>query len=293
MIALTRRQRAIAEQSERKRLKGPASGGPGKGISMEKIKYHDNNIEPQYGPDDRLLDNWNPDLDYGEEYAVVHFRVHTPLYSYPRFSFEPEDRKMFYAETDRIFAGIGWHVLRDERGGHCMEVAKGDSSLYLHPQDFSGTVLKNEVEAVAEALATSKVFSLNWVDVYQTVYTWSDEEYAKLLEERIDIARKEVLKRSRTRRYDYYCLKADIAETAAGFVAPGLRLKNMNLGIGHTDKQTVEFVNSVIADLVEKGYLLEKAFALKCGDFPYIRALNRAEQKMMAKSLAYGDIFCG
>lgn len=260
---------------------------------MEKIKYHDNSIDPQYGPDGRLLGNWNPDLDYGGEYAVVHFRMRTPTYSYPRFSFEPEDRKAFYAETGRIFAGIGWHVLHDERGGHCMEVAKGDSSLYLHPQDFMGTVLKSEIKAVAEALTTSKVFSLDWVDVYQTVYTWSDEEYAKLLEERIDMARKEVLKRSRTRRYDYYCLKSDVAEFVAERIAPGLRLENMNLGIGHTDKQTVEFVNSVIDDLVEKGYLQETSITLKCGAFPYIRTLNRTEQKKMVKSLVYGDIFCG
>ena len=42
------------------------------------IKYHDNMNGVQYGEDHMLTDNWNPNMDYGNEYVRVYFRIDTP-----------------------------------------------------------------------------------------------------------------------------------------------------------------------------------------------------------------------
>ena len=260
---------------------------------MEKIIFHDNNITPQYGPDDRLLNNWNPDLDYGREYAIVHIRMQTPAFIRSRCALEPEDRKAFYAEAARIFEDLGWHILRDESVGQCMEVAKDHSRLTIHPVDFGGLLLKNEVKTITEALAKAELFRPDWVDIYETVYDWSDEEYAKLLEERLDMTRREVLKSFRTKFRVSYCRRIEAAKHISKSIAPGLRLKNTVNGFISLDQQAVNFVDAVIDDLIEKGYLLQKEAVPGSGTFLYVRTLNREEQKKNAKSLAYGDIFCG
>lgn len=47
------------------------------------IKYSDCSNGYKYGADGKQLSNWNPDKDYGEEYAKVYFRIDTPIYQYP------------------------------------------------------------------------------------------------------------------------------------------------------------------------------------------------------------------
>ena len=49
---------------------------------MKNIKYHQNGVGYEYGADHTLTDNWNPDVDYGNEYVNVYFRIDTPSYDY-------------------------------------------------------------------------------------------------------------------------------------------------------------------------------------------------------------------
>ncbi len=146
------------------------------------IKYHQNGIGNEYGADHTLTNNWNPDCDYGNEYVNVYFRMETKGYSYPTFSFSEEDRKAFDTELIKIFTALGWKCEEVANGGGCATWTKGKQHLYLHPQDFSGEVLKNEVKQIAEAVERNNSFYLRWVDLYETVYDISDNDYEYYLD---------------------------------------------------------------------------------------------------------------
>ncbi|MDR1707435.1 MAG: hypothetical protein LBR46_05475 [Prevotella sp.] len=66
---------------------------------METIKYHQNGAGNEYGADHTLTNNWNPGVDYDNEYVNVHFRIEAKNFGYPSFSFSEEDRNNFYNEV--------------------------------------------------------------------------------------------------------------------------------------------------------------------------------------------------
>lgn len=145
------------------------------------IKYQQNGIGNEYGADHQLTNNWNPDKDYGNEYVNVYFRMETKGYEYPSFSFTEEDRKDFDLELEAVFTSLGWKCEEGAYGGSCATWYKEKQHLYLHPQNFSGEVLKNEVKQIAEALEKHNTFYLRWVDLYETVYDMTDQEYEEIL----------------------------------------------------------------------------------------------------------------
>ena len=60
------------------------------------IKYHEYRTNEQdYGKDHKLTNNWNPDLDYGKEYAKVGFNMETEGYCYPSFCFTENQKEKF------------------------------------------------------------------------------------------------------------------------------------------------------------------------------------------------------
>ena len=239
----------------------------------EKIFYHDMMIGPDYGPDGMLSDNWNPDGDYGEdEYVDVHFRIETPAYRPPAYYFEEANRHRFNVELTEAFARLGWTLENGEANGVCTTVRKGKSNLYLHPQDFSGEVLKSEVKAIAEALRGHKSFSLRWVDLYETIYDITDDAYYAYLDTQSGRIREEVLKASVTTRRNKYFRDYDIANHVAGKV----RLNRIgdddgkHVGAGKTSS----YIIGIIDQLVEAG---ELATARSGNGFRMIRSLNKTE----------------
>lgn len=56
------------------------------------IKYHEYGLGNEYGTDHTLTNNWNPDLDYGNEYVKVYFNIDTPTYDYSN-GWETEERE--------------------------------------------------------------------------------------------------------------------------------------------------------------------------------------------------------
>lgn len=239
-----------------------------------KIKYHDNTIEPQYGVDHMLLDNWNPDGNYeSNEYVNVHFRIEPKNWEYQYGYFNSDEAgKAFDEEKTKVFQSIGWHIDKFDNGGYCIEVSKGKAELYCHPQDFSGNVLKNDVKQIAEALADNKYFTLRWVDVYETVIDVSDNEYLSYLETRKDEAKKLIFQNGKTKRHYMYKTRYDICD--------GIGKKIMKPRIGcrsvyQCDNITLDFVGSVIDELVSAGYM----YQIEEREILYVRTLNKTELK--------------
>jgi hypothetical protein len=222
-----------------------------------------------YGDDHKLTNNWDADKDYGNEYAKVFFRVNVKGYGYPSFMFTDEDEKAFDGEIERIFTGLGWEIDRQGYNGACSEWKNGNSELYMHPQNLSGIVKKNDIKKVAQAIEDSNI-ELRWVDIYRTFYDVSVEEYEQMLAQYESKIIALVLQRSKTPRvnkaHPVCCVTSDVAR----------QIECDRLGDGEQGKSDkVKYIEKVISSLVEKGYLVE----YKQDGAWYIRTINKTEQK--------------
>ena len=234
------------------------------------IKYHDNTNGVQYGEDHMLTDNWNPDMDYGNEYVRVYFRIDTPSYHYERGFSSTEDRDNWNTEASKIISSFG--IMEDS--GYKVDNGKEKCAyLYAHPQQISGVILKNDVKRIAEAISNMKLSSIRWVDLHETVYVISDNEYQEYLDGRKDEIRKALFEKSATTRANKYCAAFDVARNIAGMVR--LNRLGLNDGKNYGSGQTIEYILSVADEMIAEGYL--KYF--EEDGFKYIRSLNKTEQK--------------
>ena len=235
------------------------------------IKYHDNKNGVQYGPDGMLTNNWNPEAKYGKnDYVNVYFRIECSAFDCMYGSFKTEEgRAEFEKEKQKVFESIGWKVDKPDNRGYCMEVSKGKQNLYLHPQNFSGEVLKREVKQIAEALADNKTFTVRWVDLYDTVYDVTDEEYEEMLKLQRDKTRELIFKNCATTRRNKFFYKDGVAYDIGKVI--------MLPRIGCTScyqptKRDMDFVSRVINEMVTEGYLV-------CANEKTVRSLNKTELK--------------
>lgn len=237
------------------------------------IKYHQNGIGNEYGTDHQLTNNWNPDKDYGNEYVNVYFRMETKGYGYPSFSFTEDDRNAFDSEVTEVFASLGWKCEKEAYSRSCATWYKGKQHLYLHPQNFSGEVLKSEVKQIAEALEKRNTFYLIWVDLYETVYDMTDQEYEEILSQKDEDIKKTLLKNSKTTRTSKYYYAFDVARSLAN----KFRLSRIgeNDGRNYGTGQTINHILGVVQCLIDEGYLVS---AVK-NDILLIRTINKTEQK--------------
>lgn len=239
---------------------------------MGKIVFHDNKNGAQYGPDGRLTDNWNPNGGYPEdEYIKVYFRIETPSYyrGTAGVGFDSEkERCAFYGSAAKALAAGGWTV------DDTTDAEKGKAHLYIHPQNISGTVLKNDVGAIAELLRVNGVFSLSWVDVYETVYDFDDKEYEARLKESEEKIRGLLLKHGVTKRRDTF----HTVDSLTVAVADSVRLLRVGKtdGCGYNvDRVACAYVRSVLTQLVKEGYMIE----VRSEDRALVRTINKTEQK--------------
>lgn len=241
------------------------------------IKYHLNGVGNEYGVDHMLTNNWNPDEDYGNEYADVHLRINARDYQYPFNNFTLDKKEQFYSEVYGVFKSLGWKIDTSDHIG-CMEIQKGKQSLYLHPQDFSGEVLKREVKQIAEALEQHEIFKLDWVDIYKTVYDISDDEYNSYLDTRREDIKKLLFERCQTNRTNQYVNVYNIDRS----VAETVKLRRVGIRDDiNTRGQTHKYIDDVIDEMVADRLLLQ----IEQNGSAYVRSPNKTEQKKMKISI--------
>lgn len=236
------------------------------------IKYHQWGIGVEYGTDHALTNNWNPNGNYDNEYSNVYFNINAEGYGYPSFSFTKEQHKAFYEEVKNCLEPLGWKT-KDNGDWNCCYIVKGKSTLYLHPQQFSGEVLKNEIKTIAKALDGRKTFYLRWVDLRDTVYDISDNEYAEYLETKEKEVYSKVFNNAHTTRTTKFYNVFDIAR----HISDSIRLRRIGLNDGRNygSGQTIEYVLKVIDKMIEDGYII----ATEINQNKYIRSANKTEQK--------------
>ena len=233
------------------------------------IKYHQYGIGNEYGEDHTLTNNWNPDMDYGNEYISVCFDIDTPTYDFNN-SWSKEDREAWRTEVINLIESFG---IIEDSGWKVEHSDEKCAYLHAHPQQISGVILKNDVKKVAEAISNMKLSSIRWVDLHETVYVISDNEYNEYLDGRKDEIRKALFEKSATTRTTKYYAAFDVARNIAGMVR--LNRLGLNDGKNYGSGQTIEYILSVADEMIAEGYL--KYF--EEDGFKYIRSLNKTEQK--------------
>ena len=243
---------------------------------MANIKYHQNGVGCEYGADHTLTDNWNPDADYGNEYVSVYFRIDTPSYYGCNFSSE-DDWQKWHKEASELIKSFG--IL--ESCGYDVENSKDKQAhLYAHPQDISGVILKNDVKKVAEAISKMKLSSIRWVDLYETVYVISDEEYEKYLSGRDEEIKKALFDSCHTTRttkyYNAFAVCRDLAETFR------LNRLGLNDGRNYGGGQTIDHIMKIIDEMANTGLLV---IARGKNSLKLDRSINKTEQKRLKITL--------
>ena len=243
------------------------------------IKYYDKS-DGHYS--DRTL--WDPNKNYGNEYVNVHFRIE-PFYQYPFNNYTEDQKREFYAEVREIFENIGWSM--KDCTLYCREVCYEKQVLDIHPQDFTGEILKNNVSKIAEALNNAKTFTLQWVDTYQTVYDMTDEDYEKYLSSRDEEIKIELFEQCKTKRTNKYYPIFRIAR----LLSDKFRLTRIGLNDGRNygSGQTIEHIIKIADKMVTNQYLIE---ALGQNGEKLIRSVNKTEQKKLKLNMDSVIITC-
>lgn len=237
------------------------------------IKYHQNGLGYKYGEDHSLTNNWNPNADYRNEYSNVYFRINTPSYDVMNGGWGANEREAVGKEIDKLFTSLGWRCDESGFSGVCATYTKGKSHLYMHPQDYSGEVLKNEIKSVAEAIEKAKTFSLRWVELYDTVYDITDYEYEEYLQGRDKEIRKSLFETCVTTRKSKYFYAFDVCRSLAN----QFRLRRVGLNDGRNDGsgQTINHIMKVIDDMAKENLL----FIKEKDGYKLVRTPNKTEQK--------------
>lgn len=244
------------------------------------IKYHQNGLGNEYGEDHTLTNNWDTEADYGNEYSNVYFRIEAAGYQYPLFSFTEEDRNAFYTEVRNALEPLGWHLEKDTDEWNCTYIVNGKSRLYLHPQDFSGEVLKNDIKTIAEALEKHNTFYLRWVDLYDTVYDISDEAYEEYLNGKDKEIRQTLFDNFGTTRTNKFYHTFDVCRSIADKIR--LRRIGLNDSRNYGTGQTIEHIGKIIDEMIAEGLLI----GAENNGNKLVRSLNKTEQKKVKVNAA-------
>lgn len=237
------------------------------------IKYYQNGLQPEYGEDHTLSNNWDAEKNYGGEYAEVYFRINTPSYDF-NDGWEDGGKEFVREEVHEVFTSLGWTLEADYHiSGSCATYKKGKAHLYMHPNNYSGEVLKNDIKVIAEAIRERKTFSLRWVDIYRTVYDLTDEEYAAYLNTRNDEIRDALFNVCSTNRRTHYRHAFSVCRV----LAEKFRLSRIgeNDGRYYGSGQTAEHIMNIIMEMIDAGWLVSH----KEGKTLYVRSINKTEQK--------------
>ena len=238
------------------------------------IKYHDNNIEPQYGEDHMILDNWNANKQYAEnEYCHVYFRIDTPSYRKQGIGFLNEkDRNAFYEEINNVMNKIGW-IKNTDKKSSIDDLVKGKCGLYIHPDSLSGDVKKSDIKNIAEKLENNNLFTIRWVDIYEDCYDITEEEQITHLETKKNEIRKMIFESCKTPRRNKFCYATDVlAKIGHKFELDKL---GMHFRSYYCYPETLKYMNKITNELANEGYL-----ELWNDDKNlYVRSLNQTELK--------------
>ena len=189
------------------------------------------------------------------DYFKVAYGIRTPSYYRPKdneLGFQSEAESMaFFADCERVFRIGGWEI---EHG----YAVNGKSSLYLHPQQFLGTIHEELVDAVPKLIAQATLFQFqqNGKRIIEEIYDITAEQQREYIAAKRPEIEAELLKAFRTSQRKLY------------HEPGGLLWWNIELPIGRKyglpalDEQVNNtaghYVSEVFASLIASGQIIQK-----------------------------------
>ena len=236
----------------------------------------------------------NENSDVQGKYSNTHFRISRNGYDGSgKTEWNEHNKTSFINEVRGIFTAHGWLWTESERSCVSPTATKGRSSLYLHPQDFSGVCENSEREALFDAFQKANSFLCNTVDVYAEIHDMSDEQLAELLRSKKDVIESELLEVFSTKRSNLYI--SDIGFFGAdGKVSKRHSIRRLAIdgqkSAGGQDCRTEglchEFVSGIFMELVDKGRIITAPTRSGTG---YRTVKNNERKHKTLGGLAYGS----
>lgn len=188
----------------------------------------------------------------GKIFINVHFRMNTKTYGTQGWS-RTEDRQAFFDEAIQFMQSLGFEGGQGKYASSCPTMKLGDSSLYLHPQDFSGEIELAEFERIKAAFEQhTGLFTLYHVDVYSFLEDITESELlSRLAYYKSDIQQAflSVLQTTRKTQFKRIGSYSSVVGRLKGF--------EFNSLSANTHNRTIyNFCDTVIAELVAQGKII-------------------------------------
>lgn len=183
-------------------------------------------------------------------YRQVYFRIRSK-YAYGNgWANDNEDSRAFKEETRRLFQEGGWTLQISKISSGCDTAVKGQQDLYLHPMNFSGVILEEEIPGIEAMLAKATTFHCYGTDCYEAYLELSDEDYWALLETQKAEITAAILERYKTKRRNLY--KAGDASMG---IAQRFTVRRLCDKEGNRNKANL-YVSQLIESLIAEGRLI-------------------------------------
>lgn len=243
-------------------------------------------MTPRHEPHD-------PQRGFGREVLRnVYYRIEVPFYTYT-FGYSDkyekerqqgrENARKYFDEVVAILQAAGWTLVDDEwrkeHSGSCPQVTKGDQKLYCHPQNISGFVKPDEVDAVGRLFAGAKTFRHYKTDDYRDVIvTTSTADEMQLYHQTFDATANQVLQElTTTKRRNLYKNEGTVWHILMNRLSIDTKRTGEIYNFDHVEQT---YANDVIQKAKADGWLV---CAKDRNDADIIRWLNKAEQRKKMK----------
>ena len=180
-------------------------------------------------------------------YVKTYFRIEAG-YVWGKGMDEDKSAK-FEAEIKEILTSIGFNRWEKSSDHSSIEGYRGKESLYCHPMDLVGYVIKDKVKEIERVVKKGKTFKFRTTDTYREAYNYTGEEFKDELEKHRKEIEAKLLEHFTTKRKNLYRTTKILWDlsTEIKYFKNDLPLKNMER----------RFILEVFEDLVKRGRLTE------------------------------------
>ncbi len=211
------------------------------------------------------------------KYFNTYFRVNTIGYDFNK-GFNQSDSEKFNSEVIDIFTKNGWSIKKEKYNHGCTTMIKGNQSLYMHPQSFSGIVKESDIPLIKEFAKHAETFEIYHTDTYEEIHDIDNDSYTEYLKERKNEIRGNLLKLLRTTRKHLFVV--DMYEVTKQSLK-GIKLKRLCDETTMVNSVESDFILSIIEQLVQVGYVVKSETSRGLG----YRTINKTEQKQLKVNL--------
>lgn len=114
-------------------------------------------------------------------YVLVYFRIEAGYHGGEGMS--REQTEAFFIECEKILESLGFSVEPPKFSGDCPTGTRGAESLYCHPQELSGYIIREKVAEIESVLSSAKTFRHYHTDLYGEALNYTENEFRAALAE--------------------------------------------------------------------------------------------------------------